>query len=87
MYLVCGDLVFVWFYRSLPPADGFFFLRCDLCDLTYFALVLVQEGRPERPCHERLGELRVRHSWHPHKKRHPRQSSKEFESVLFLRWG
>jgi hypothetical protein len=76
MYLVCGDLAFVWLYRSLRPADGFFFLRCGLCDLICFALVLAREGRRERLYHERLGGLRVRRSWHHHKRRHPRQSFK-----------
>jgi hypothetical protein len=76
MYPVSGDLAFVWPSHSPRPADGFFFLHCDLCDLICFALVLVREGRPERPCHEQLGGLRGPHSWHPHKGRHPRQSFK-----------
>ena len=71
MCLFC-DPAFVWFYRPLRPADDFFVLRCDLCDLNCFALVLVLvlERHPERV------ELRGHHSWHRHKRRHPRQSFK-----------
>ena len=82
MYLVCGDLVFVWFYRSLPPADGFFFQYCDHCDLTCFALVLVREVRLEWP-REWLGGLRVRRGWLPRRRQHLHQSSRQLESAAF----
>lgn len=67
MYFVCfGDLAFVWFYRSLRPADDFFVLRCHLCDLIRFALVLERS----------FGGQRVPRSWRPHNIRHPHQSFK-----------
>ena len=89
MYLVCDDLASVWLYRYLHPADDFFVLRWDPWDPTHFALVLdlvpvpVREEHPEGPCHEWVGELRVHHRGHPHRRRHPRQSFKQLESTLF----
>lgn len=77
MCLFC-DLAFVWFYRPLRLADDFFVLRCDLCDLNCSALVLVLVLVLERHP-ERVGELRGHHSWHRHKRRHPRQSFKPLE--------